>query len=94
MFGSYAWGNPDPDSDLDFLIVTDDDFIPSSFKEKNILYLKFSNTITDIEQEVLIDLIIHTKPMHNLFINENSSFARQILNKGVKLYEKGNPALA
>ena len=30
LFGSYAYGTPNPDSDIDVLVVTKDDFIPKS----------------------------------------------------------------
>ena len=38
LFGSYAYGEPSTGSDLDILVVTGDDVIPSSFSEKS-LYL-------------------------------------------------------
>jgi predicted nucleotidyltransferase len=47
LFGSYAWGRPTQDSD--------------------------------------IDLLVHTRPMHRKFVEIDSSFARQIMNEGVRL---------
>ena len=34
LFGSYAWGLPTEDSDLDVYVVTNDNFIPQNFREK------------------------------------------------------------
>jgi len=35
LFGSHAYGEPGPDSDVDLLVVTEDDFLPNNFAEKN-----------------------------------------------------------
>ena len=34
LFGSYAHGNPTEDSDIDLYVVTKDEFVPRSFREK------------------------------------------------------------
>ena len=90
LFGSYAYGNPSDSSDLDILVVTGDNSIPVSFEEKSKIYLRVSLTISDIRKEFPVDLIVHTKAMHQLFIENSSLFAREILTKGRVLYEKGN----
>jgi predicted nucleotidyltransferase len=90
LFGSYAYGSPNENSDLDILVVTSDDIIPSSFSEKSQIYLKISKSISDIKTKFPIDLIVHTKAMHQKFIELNSLFARELLTKGKVLYEKNN----
>jgi len=90
LFGSYAYGNPTENSDIDLLVVTGDETIPSSFYEKGKIYLSISQTISDIKKEFPVDLIVHTKAMYRLFIETDSMFAREILTKGKILYEKNN----
>lgn len=90
LFGSYAYGEPTDNSDLDILVVTGDKIIPSSFAEKSKIYLKISQAISDIKKEFPVDLIVHTKAMHQRFIDDNSLFARELLIKGKVLYEKNN----
>lgn len=90
LFGSYAYGEPAEGSDLDILVVTGDNVIPSSFSEKSVIYLRISKAITDIKKEFPVDLIVHTKAMHRRFIENNSLFARELLTKGKVLYEKIN----
>lgn len=90
LFGSYANGNPSWDSDLDILVVTGENFIPSSFAEKSKIYLRVSRSISDIKKEIPVDLIVHTKAMHQRFIELNSLFARELLSEGKVLYEKIN----
>jgi len=90
LFGSYAYGTPTENSDLDILVVTADDIIPASFSEKSKIYLRVSHSISDIKAKFPIDLIVHTKAMHQKFIELNSLFARELLTKGKVLYEKNN----
>ena len=88
LFGSYASGDPGKDSDVDLLVVTDDNFMPTNFSEKNALYLSVAAAITDIGKRIPIDLIVHTKPMHNKFNKLGSMFSRKIASSGIVLYEK------
>jgi predicted nucleotidyltransferase len=90
LFGSYAYGEPSAGSDLDILVVTGDDIIPSSFSEKSLIYLRISKAIAELKKEFPIDLIVHTKAMHKRFIENDSLFARELLSKGKVLYEKSN----
>lgn len=85
LFGSYAQGTPTDDSDIDLYVVTRDDFIPQSWKEKNDIYLKVSQHIRDLRRQVPIDLIVHTKKMHEKFIRLNSYFSREINQGGIRL---------
>jgi predicted nucleotidyltransferase len=88
LFGSYAYGTPNEDSDVDLYIVTSDDFLPQSWREKADIYLKFSNKLRDLQKSVPIDLIVHTKKMYEKFIEMDSMFSRKVLQSGKKSYEK------
>jgi len=87
LFGSHAWGTPDKESDLDLYVVTNDNFIPSNWKEKSKIYLKYIKNLDKINSQTGVDLIVHTKPMHQKFIQMDGMFCRKIMQQGVKLYE-------
>lgn len=90
LFGSHAYGEPGPESDVDLLVVTEDDFFPKNFAEKNAIYLRVSNSITELEKKIPIDLIVHTKAMHRKFIELRGMFSRKIVADGKVLYEKAH----
>ncbi len=81
LFGSYAWGEPNKDSDLDFMIIVDDDMV-------------FEKDIPDTYRghEILFD----SKMAKDLMISRKSNFIRRslhpstlhykILKEGIKLY--------
>ena len=86
LFGSYAYGEPHKDSDIDLLVVTGDEFIPRNYREKSEIYLKVAYLMWDIEKRMPIDLIVHTKKMHEKFIELNSMFCRKIQRVGERTY--------
>ena len=86
LFGSYAYGKPNKDSDIDIYVVTKDDFIPKSWREKANIYLEYSKRIRDLQKIIPIDLIVHTKKMSELFFTKASMFANEIKQTGKVLY--------
>jgi predicted nucleotidyltransferase len=88
LFGSYAWGQPTPDSDIDLYVVTQDDFLPANYEENMQNYLKVASVLREINKSVPIDLIVHTRPMHQAFVRLDSMFAREVMTRGEVLYER------
>ena len=81
LFGSYAYGTPDKNSDIDIYAVIPDDF------NENI-----PNTMGKITRYLgdfgifFIDLFL-VKEKDFSYYKENSSFEDTICNKGILLYE-------
>lgn len=94
LFGSYAYGTPHRDSDIDLLVVTDDDFFPKTYKEKSDVYVRVSSTLSDVAATFPIDLIVYTKPMYEKFIELGSLFSQQVLQQGVVMYENDHRRMA
>ncbi len=78
------------DSDVDLIVVTNDDHLPKSYKEKSEVYLKVSSALTDITDKIPIDLIVYTKPMYIKFNELGSLFSKEVSQKGIVLYEVDN----
>ncbi len=85
LFGSYAYGTPTQESDIDLYVVTKDDFIPQSWREKSNLHLKVTQLIDSLRDHLPVDTIVHTKAMHRKFVEMDSMFSRKILTQGVSL---------
>lgn len=94
LFGSYAYGTPHIDSDIDLLVVTNDQFTPQTFQEKTNLYISVSEHILNISKQVPVDLIVYTLPMYKQFVETGSSFSKEVLSKGIVIYETKHPAMA
>ena len=85
LFGSYAWGQPTEDSDIDLYVVTQDDFVPATWRQKRDIVRSVSDRILNLRTRYPIDLLVHTKPMHDEFVERDSSFAREIMTRGTRL---------
>lgn len=94
LFGSYAYGTPHKDSDLDVFVVLNDTSMPTTFKEKQALYMKVSAYTRPVAKQVPIDLMVFTIPMYEQFKIVNSGFSNEILKKGIVLYEGIHPTMA
>lgn len=94
LFGSYAYGTPDLDSDLDVIVVLNDQSMPVSFKEKQDLYLKVSSLTRPVAKQIPIDLMVFTMPMFEQFKLANTGFSEEILTKGIVIYESKHQTMA
>lgn len=85
LFGSYAYGKPHKESDIDLYVVTGDEFMPKNFEEKSEIYLKVSRALDKLYEKYPIDLIVHTKPMSERFDAIGSMFSKKIKKEGIRL---------
>jgi uncharacterized protein len=85
LFGSHAYGEPSKDSDIDLLVVTADDFLPENFKEATKVHLNVSKRLLEMQKEIPMDIIVHTRPMFKKFIELDSMFSRKIMKDGIFL---------
>lgn len=90
LFGSWANDTQTKNSDVDLLVVTNDDFIFQSFAQKMETKLKIAKALNTIRKFTDIDLIVHTKPMYDRFILLDSGFKNEIINSGKVIYEANN----
>ena len=85
LFGSYAYGTPDQDSDIDLYIVTKENFIPKTFDESIQIKKKVYMALNNFRKKYASDILVHTLPVHHKFIDLGSSFSKEIMQKGIIL---------
>lgn len=90
LFGSYAKKEQTPDSDIDLLVVTKDNFVFQTFTQKIAVKLDIANALHNVRKVADIDLIVHTKPMFEQFILLDSGFKKEIMRHGEVIYENNN----
>ena len=81
LFGSYAYGNPTEESDIDIYVVTPDS--TGNFSE---LYAKIMGDLGD-KKIFFIDLLLGRETVFNTR-KENNIFERTVCTKGQLLYEQ------
>jgi predicted nucleotidyltransferase len=85
LFGSYAYGTPSQDSDIDLYIVTKENFIPVNFEENLRIKMKVYLALSNFRKRYASDILVHTLPVHQKFIELGSSFSKEIMQKGITL---------
>ena len=90
LFGSYAYGKPTEDSDLDIIVVTTDNFMPTTNREKMELHHKYNHLINKFRRVIPIDMLVYTRLMYEKLLESGSLFTKEINQKGKVLYEAIN----
>lgn len=81
LFGSYAWGTPDEDSDLDLLIIIAESSIKRHLRGKPGFEALWGLCISK-------DLMVYTKSEFEKKITDQTSLAYKIFKEGKILYAK------
>jgi predicted nucleotidyltransferase len=90
LFGSCASGNVQEDSDIDLLIVLDEDVMPTSYDEWLEIKMKARRLLRDINNKIGLDLLVYTKPQYEMIQKEMNSFRKEIHETGKIIYEKAS----
>jgi uncharacterized protein len=80
LFGSYAYGTPNEDSDVDLLVI-----MPARNPHNQAV-----NILWRLAAPFAVDLLIRTPKEMKWRIEERESFTTTIMSKGKVLYEKGD----
>jgi uncharacterized protein len=83
LFGSYAYGTPHEDSDVDLVVI-----MPAYDQTTQAIRI-----IMAFESPFTLDLIVRTPQRLKRGLEEDNDFLREITTKGKVLYEKTNGAL-
>ena len=84
LFGSHAWGKPNEDSDVDFLVI-----VPVSDESRLERGLRARQCLSDIG--ISKDILVKTQAELERFSHVYASLECEILERGIKLYELAPP---
>jgi predicted nucleotidyltransferase len=83
LFGSYAYGKPTEDSDLDLIVIKETN-LPKHQRAREIR--KYLWGLTDVPK----DILVYTKKEIADWGNVKQSFITDVMKKGIVLYENKN----
>lgn len=81
LFGSYAGGQPDPDSDIDLLIIKDTSERPIDRR------VAVARIVSDPKRLIPVEPIVLTPQEIRHRLEAGDQFLKEILNHGEPLYE-------
>lgn len=82
LFGSYAYGEPNSESDIDLVFINTDE-VYKSFQERIEMKIEILKKLDGLTQP--LDILAYTKKEWDDLVAKNSSFIREINQKGVVL---------
>lgn len=80
LFGSFAWGKPHKDSDLDFLVVK------KSIKPSRKIAQEIDLSL--IKRQLPVDVIVYSPDYLKRRLSLGDYFAQKIVDEGKLIYEK------
>ena len=83
VFGSYAQGAADRDSDIDLIVVLDSDAVPRTYHDGRMNRLLVRGALGELNRDYALDVLAYTVPEWKRFQDAGSAFAREIASRGV-----------
>jgi predicted nucleotidyltransferase len=90
LFGSYANGIPNEHSDIDIMVILDNDDIPKTYEERLNKKLLIRNSVYEINQNFSLDILVYSKAELKKIKDYGNYFIEEIEKTGKVIYEKAS----
>ena len=90
LFGSYAAGNQSKNSDIDLMVILDNDHVAKTYQERLDKKMYIRNLVLDINRQVPLDILVYSKQELNLIKKHGNQFIDEIEKTGKVIYEKAS----
>lgn len=88
LFGSYARGTATSDSDLDLMVILDNNDVAKTYEERINKKLFISKLVREINYEAALDILVYSKEEFRLLKERGNSFLKEVEKNGKVVYEK------
>jgi len=90
LFGSYAAGTADENSDIDMLVILDNNDVAKTYEERLKKKLYINRLVRDINYKIALDILVYSKEEYKMVKNYGNYFIDEIENTGRIIYEKAS----
>jgi len=88
LFGSYATGNPNENSDVDLMVILDNNHVSKTYEERLNKKVFIRNMVLDINRKIPLDILVYSKEELNQIKKYGNYLIDEIENTGKIIYEK------
>lgn len=85
VFGSYADGAANRDSDIDLIVVLDSEAEPKGYRDRMRNRLRVRRALDTLNRDYALDVLVYTTPEWKRFQDSGSAFSREIASRGVEV---------
>jgi predicted nucleotidyltransferase len=93
LFGSHANNSATDDSDIDLMVILDNNSIAKSYEERMNKKLYVRKLVREINYKTALDILVYSKEELKLIKENGNYFINEIEKTGKIIYEKNSPRL-
>jgi predicted nucleotidyltransferase len=90
LFGSYAKETADENSDIDMLVILDNNDVSKNYDERLKKKLYINRLVRHINYKIALDILVYSKEEYKIIKNHGNYFIDEIENSGKIIYEKAS----
>jgi predicted nucleotidyltransferase len=90
LFGSYAKDIADENSDIDMLVILDNNDVAKNYEERLKKKLYINRLVRHINYKIALDILVYSKEEYKIIKNHGNYFIDEIENSGRIIYEKAS----
>jgi predicted nucleotidyltransferase len=90
LFGSYAKGTASADSDIDLMVILDNDHVSKTYQERLDKKLDVHRLVREINYKIALDILVYSKEEYKMVKDYGNYFIDEIERTGKTIYEKSN----
>jgi len=88
LFGSCAEGKQNENSDIDLMVILDNDHVSETYEERLNKKISVRNLVLDINRKMPLDILVYSKKELKLIKEHGNYFIDEIERTGTIIYEK------
>jgi len=90
LFGSYVNGNQNENSDIDMVVILDNNDVAKTYDERLKKKLYINKLVRNINYKIALDILVYSKEEYKIIKNYGNYFIDEIENTGKIIYEKAS----
>ena len=90
LFGSCAKGNTNENSDIDMVVILDNDDVAKTYEDRINKKLYINRLVRNINYKIALDILVYSKEEYRRVKNCGNYFIDEIENTGKIIYEKAS----
>jgi predicted nucleotidyltransferase len=88
LFGSYADGTANEDSDIDMVVILDNDEVAETYEERLKKRLRINKLVRNINYKVALDILVYSREEYRIVRNYGNYLIDEIEKNGKTIYER------
>jgi predicted nucleotidyltransferase len=88
LFGSYAKGTATADSDIDLMVILDNDEVAKTWRERSMKKADIQQLVREINYKYAMDILVYSKAEFKIVKELGNPFIDEVERTGRTIYEK------